>query len=1008
MAVRQACVVAVLWFCIAVALDAQVNVTTYHNDNARTGQNMQETILTPSNVNSTQFGRLFSVAVDGWVYAQLLYLSNVSINGGTYNVLYVATEHDSLYAIDADNGTIYWQISLIPSGGTTVNSSTDLVCGDLVPEVGITGTPVIDTSTRTIYLVAKSKVSGNLVQYLHAIDVVTGAEKFNGPVAMQATVPGTASDGNGTTVSFSPHFENQRAGLLLDNGHVVIGWSSHCDINPWHGWIMSYNAANLTPQPEAAFITTADGSAGGVWMSGGGLAADSSGNIFFATGNGSWNGTTDYGDSILKLGLPNGGAFPVVDYFTPYNQNALSGGDTDVASGGVLLLPTLPSGQQLLVQMGKEGKIYVLDRNNMGKYCLNLTPPCINDDPQIVEEIPGATVGVWGSPAYWNGSVYWSGGREGGTAADNLKAFSFNVSNSGLLSTSPTSQSAKAFSFSSPTPSISSNGNTNGILWGLDNSLFGNCSTIQNCQVLYAYDATNLANMLYNSNQAPNGRDVPGSIVKFTTPTIVNGKVYVGSQYNVSVFGLFTGVLVQVSPPTTTLQESQSQTLTATVTGTSNTAVNWGMSPQVGTLTPNGLTASYTAPATITSLQTVMLTATSQADPTKVGTATVRLQPPFSPILVHSGGGGYTDSQGQVWNADEDFKGGNTASTAHAISNTSDPTLYQSERYGTFNYIFTVPNGNYTVLLKFAEIFFSLPGQRVFNVAINGAPVLSNFDIVAQAGGPFTALDEAFPVAVSNGTLTIKFTNGTANLPKVSAVAVEPGGVLVQMSPPTTTLQESQSQTLTATVTGTSNTAVNWGMSPQVGTLTPNGLTASYTAPATITSLQTVMLTATSQADPTKVGTATVRLQPPFSPILVHSGGGGYTDSQGQVWNADEDFKGGNTASTAHAISNTSDPTLYQSERYGTFNYIFTVPNGNYTVLLKFAEIFFSLPGQRVFNVAINGAPVLSNFDIVAQAGGPFTALDEAFPVTVTNGNIIIQFSKGSANLPKVSAIAIH
>src|SRR5580704_4500715 len=534
-------------FCILTSvLQAQVNVTTYHNDNARTGQNTQEAILTPANVNSSQFGKLFSVSVDGWVYAQPLYLSNVTISGGTHNVLYVATEHDSLYAIDADSGTIYWQISLIPSGGSTVNSSTDLGCGDLVPEVGITGTPVIDPTTGTIYLVAKSKVNGSLVQYLHAIDVATSAEKFSGPVLIEATVPGTASDGNGTTVSFNPHFENQRAGLLLENGHVVIGWSSHCDISPWHGWIMSYSAGTLTQ--EGAFNTSADGSANGVWMSGGGLAADANGNIFFATGNGSWNGTTDYGDSIVKLGPPSGGSFPVVDYFTPYNQSSLSGGDTDVASGGLVLLPNLASGQQLLTQMGKEGKMYLIDRNNMGKYCVNDNPPCNGRDPNIVQEIPGATAGVWGTPAYWNGSVYWGGGSDGG-GPDNLKAFSFNANNSGLISTSPTSESAKAFSFSAPSPTISANGNTNGILWGLDDSAFGStCSGGSNCQVLYGYDATNLANMLYNSSQAANNRDVPGGAVKFATPIVANGKVYVGSQLKVSAYGAISATPTAATP----------------------------------------------------------------------------------------------------------------------------------------------------------------------------------------------------------------------------------------------------------------------------------------------------------------------------------------------------------------------------------------------------------------------------------------------------------------------------
>jgi len=578
-----------------IALHGQVNVTTYHNDNSRTGQNTQEAILTPANVNSGQFGKLFSVAVDGRVYAQPLYLSNINIGAGTHNILYVATEHDSLYAIDADQGTVYWRISLIPSGGSTVNSSSDLACGDLVPEVGITGTPVIDTSTGTIYLVAKAKVNGSLIQNLHAIDVVTSAEKFGGPVPIQAAVPGTASDGNGTTVSFSPHFENQRAALLLENGHVVIGWSSHCDISPWHGWIMSYSASTLIQ--EAAFNTSADGSANGVWMSGGGLAADSNGNIFFSTGNGTWNGTTDYGDSIVKLGPPSGGNFPVLDYFTPYNQSSLAGGDTDVASGGLVLLPALPSGQQLLAQMGKEGRIYVVDINNMGKYCVNADPPCRGSDPNIVEEIPGATAGVWGSPAYWNGSVYWGAASQG--TPDNLKAFSFNANDSGRVSTSPTSESLRTFSFSAPSPSISANGNTNGILWGLDNSAYGaTCSNGANCQLLYAYDATNLANMLYNSGQAPNNRDVPGGAVKFATPTIANGKVYVGSQLQVSAYGAISTAPTAATPTFSMAPGSYTGTITVNLSDSTSGATIYctidGTTPSTSSPTCSSVAISST------------------------------------------------------------------------------------------------------------------------------------------------------------------------------------------------------------------------------------------------------------------------------------------------------------------------------------------------------------------------------------------------------------------------------
>jgi len=302
----------------AMSLQAQVNVTTYHNDNSRTGQNIQETALTPATVNSSQFGKLFAVTVDGSVYAQPLYLSNVNIGGGTHNVLYVATQHDSVFAIDADTGAVYWQKSLIPSGGSTVSSSADLGCGDITKEVGITGTPVIDSTTGTLYVVATSKLKGSIYQYLHALDIGTGAEKFAGPVNIQASVAGSASDGNGSTVTFNARRENQRAALLLENGHVVISWSSHCDTSPWHGWIMSYSASALSQ--EAVYNDSPNGYAGGIWMSGSGPAADASGNIFVATGNGSWN-STDRSDSIVKLGAPSGSTLPVLDYFTPYNQS---------------------------------------------------------------------------------------------------------------------------------------------------------------------------------------------------------------------------------------------------------------------------------------------------------------------------------------------------------------------------------------------------------------------------------------------------------------------------------------------------------------------------------------------------------------------------------------------------------------------------------------------------------------------------------------------------------------
>jgi hypothetical protein len=519
--------------CLAASLaQAQVSVTTYHNDNARTGQNLQESILTPANVNSNNFGKLFSVALDGYVYAQPLYLSAIPIGAGTHNVVYLATENDSVYAIDADTGTIYARVGLIPAGGSTV-SSADLNCGDLVPQIGITGTPVIDSTSGTLYLVAKSKTaSGNAVQYLHALDVSTLAEKFGGPIQIAASAAGTASDGNGSTVTFNSLNEFQRPALLLENGHVVIGWAGHCDAMPWHGWVMSYSASTLAQ--EAVFNTSPDGSGGAVWMSGGGIAADASGNIYFPTGNGTWNGSTDFGDSIVKLAPPAGGRFTVTDYFTPWNQSYLGANDVDLGSGGLVMMPTA-AGQLLIAQQGKFGSLVLLNSANLGKYCVAQNSGCSGTDPNAVQEIPSAGGGVWGSPAYWNGHFYV------GPAGSGIREYSFDAGGSGKLSSSWISQSAQSFVYATPTPAISANGTANGIVWALDGSAYnsGCGSTGVNCLGLFAWDANDVSTLLYNSSQSANGS--PGTPVKYAVPVIANGKVYVGTQSGVAVYGLLSG-----------------------------------------------------------------------------------------------------------------------------------------------------------------------------------------------------------------------------------------------------------------------------------------------------------------------------------------------------------------------------------------------------------------------------------------------------------------------------------
>jgi Bacterial Ig-like domain (group 3) len=542
---------------LTMAAWSQINVTTFHYDNARTGQNIQESVLTPANVNSNQFGKLFTIAVDGYVYAQPLYLANVqNISGGTHNVLYVATEHDSVFALDANSGAILWQTSFIDSAnGITTVSNTDVDCGDIVPENGITGTPVIDPNSGTIYTVVRTKENGVFFQRLHALNVATGAEVFGGPVVIAAAVNGPY----GTTINFDPLIQNSRPGLLLDNGHVVIAWASSCDLGPYHGWVMSYNAATLAQ--EAVLNTSPNGIKSGIWMSGDGIAADDNGNYYFATGNGTYDGTAlnDYGDSIVQVGPASNGTLPVLDSFTPWDQGSLSAEDSDVGSGGVMLLPDLPAGLAYthpLVEMGKEGTIFLLDRDNMGGYCST----CVDVDTQIVQEINNASDGVWGSPAYWNGNVYWS--SDSWEYPSNLEAFSFNANNSGLLSTTPTSESAATFTLGTGTPIVSANGTSNGIVWLLDNSSY----TKSCCQVLYAYDATNLGNLLYSSNQAAGNRDVPGGAVKFTSPVVANGMVYVASQLQVSAYAPITATTTVLSSNVNPGYVTQTITYTATVT----------------------------------------------------------------------------------------------------------------------------------------------------------------------------------------------------------------------------------------------------------------------------------------------------------------------------------------------------------------------------------------------------------------------------------------------------------
>ncbi len=543
-------------FCLAVSFSllttasipcrSQVSVTTYKYDSARIGENTQEMTLAPANVNVRTFHKIFTAPLDGYVYAQPLYVSGLKgiaggIPGRAYNIVFAATEHDSVYAIDAESlnptGTILWHHTYLGAGEAPVSTSAnandgaDITCGDLVPEIGITSTPVIDVGTSTMYFVTKStNTDGTFVQRLHAVSLLDGSEKLGGPIVI-------AGHAAGSSIQFSPLREFNRAALLLDAGKVIIGWASHCDIQPYYGWVMAYDASTL--KQSAIFNTTPNGAIGegGVWMAGGGIAADAQHRIFFATGNGDYDGPVgqDYADSIVRLDPQPDGQFKVGDWFTPWNQSELTNNDWDLGAGGLLLLPDLPDGSahpHLLVHMGKNGTMYLIDRDNMGKYCDGCT-----QDSQIVQSIPKALKGMWGTPAYWNGFVYWVAGRPvAGPSKDVFTVWRFNFGGSGKISDAPSSQAAMIFQFSAAAPVISANGNTNGIVWLLDNRAY-NLSP-PGTQVLYAYDATDLTKLLYTSEQAPGGRDRPGGAVKFTTPIIANARVFAGGVRSLTAWGV--------------------------------------------------------------------------------------------------------------------------------------------------------------------------------------------------------------------------------------------------------------------------------------------------------------------------------------------------------------------------------------------------------------------------------------------------------------------------------------
>jgi len=514
--------------------NGQISVLTQHNDNYRSGLNSNEKLLNTSNVNSTQFGKLFVVPVDDQVYAQPLVVSNIILGDSLANVLYIATVNSSVYACNAENGQVYWKKNFTQPGMRPVKN-TDMTgaCSgnyqDFSGNIGIVGTPVIDSASRTMYFVARSVANQNFVEYLHAIDIISGVDKAGSPVKISATYAGAGAGSINNVLTFDSQKENQRQGLTLVNGIVYVTFAGHCDWEPYHGWILGYDSKTLTQ--KIVYNDTPEGTDGGIWESGMGLAADKEGNIYAATGNGTVglngdpNNVINRGESALKL-VPSGNTLDVASYFTPYNYQDLEDNDWDFGGMGALLIPN----SNYFLTGAKDGTLYLLNKDNMGGYSSTS-----NNVAQSIDL--GIKWSLRCEPSYYKGRsieyVYvWS-------EKDNLRAFPFDKS-AGKLDISRQKMSAVPgpLGHNGAMLSVSSNGDLpgTGILWA-SYAAAGDANQLTKPGILRAFDAEDVTKELWNNNANPN--DDAGNYAKFCSPTIANGHVYLATFSNqVAVYGL--------------------------------------------------------------------------------------------------------------------------------------------------------------------------------------------------------------------------------------------------------------------------------------------------------------------------------------------------------------------------------------------------------------------------------------------------------------------------------------
>jgi len=742
-----------------------VPVLTWRYDQTHAGQNTNETALTPANVNPDSFGKLFSLKVDSTVYPQPLYVPNLKMSDGqTHNVLFVETSNDTMYAFDADsnggaNASPIWKVSLTATdhgaaSGATAIPWQDTGSPDVAPTIGITGTPVIDPATNTMYVVSNTKENGAYFARLHAIDITSGAERSGSPVQIKATVAGTGNGSSGGQLAFSPLWENQRPALALYNGYVYIGFAAHGDNGPWHGWLFSYDANTLAQKAVLCLSPNAYGA--GIWASGAGLPIDtgaSGGRMFVVTGNGTrttippFSATSEMGESIVAFSLANGGITPI-DAFTPFNYQTLNNSDWDLGSGGILMIPDQQGAHpHVLVQAGKEGRIIVLDRDNLGGYASGATSNT-NALQDISGLIPQAK-GFWATPAYWNGQVYlW--------ARDNV-GMMFKM-NTGVMDVEPDSKTTVSSGWPSPTFSISSNGTQNGIAWAVRSDQFDSNGPA----VLYAWDANDLSKTIYQSDNS--SRDTAGPANRYSIPVVTNGKVYVATHGMINVYGLLnaqdTAAAPVISPNGGTFASGQSVTLSST---TASSSIYYTLDGS----TPTSASTLYSGPITITTNTTLKAIASAPNYlQSAVSTANFTFSDQAPTVAFTPAAGTYPSAQ-SVTLSDTD----QTAKiyyTTDGTQPTASSTLYTAPipvpATTTINAIAIDPalrdsniaTGTYTIHpIDFSQGFSSTTGLN-----FNGSAVASNDTRLQLTDGGLNESGSVFwgtPVNIQAFTTTFEF-----------------------------------------------------------------------------------------------------------------------------------------------------------------------------------------------------------------------------------------------------------